>query len=174
MGSIFNVSPGLVKTSAEVTRSRTLLVSFLIVIRGSYSPLTLVYLIDVTWYSFIYHQHLCILYLLLPHRRRCRLVLRLYMGVYLYFLGHRDQSIQLPIVITCCTSSVRPSSVCPSSVRHTLDNLHFRLLRNRFVDFDETIYGWSTQGFLQVLLFLGQIRQGADPGRGNIGHSGSP
>ena len=34
------------------------------------------------------------------------------------------------------------------------------------MDFDETWYGWSTQGPLQVLLFLGQIRQGADPGRG--------
>ena len=34
------------------------------------------------------------------------------------------------------------------------------------MDFDETWYGWSTQGPLQVLLFFGQIRPGADPGRG--------
>ena len=34
------------------------------------------------------------------------------------------------------------------------------------MDFDETWYGWSTQGPLQVLLFIGQIRPGADPGRG--------
>ena len=33
------------------------------------------------------------------------------------------------------------------------------------MDFDETWYGWSTHGPLQVLLFLGQI-PGADPGRG--------
>ena len=42
------------------------------------------------------------------------------------------------------------------------------------MDFDETWYGWSTQGPLQVLLFFGQIRPGADPGRGKIGHGGSP
>ena len=42
------------------------------------------------------------------------------------------------------------------------------------MDFDETLYGWSTQGPLQVLLFFGQIRPGADPGRGKIGHGGSP
>ena len=40
------------------------------------------------------------------------------------------------------------------------------------MDFDETWYGWSTQGPLQVLLFFGQIRPGADPGRGKIGHGG--
>ena len=34
------------------------------------------------------------------------------------------------------------------------------------MDFDETWYGRSTQGPLQGLLFFGQIRQGADPGRG--------
>ena len=33
------------------------------------------------------------------------------------------------------------------------------------MDFDETWYGWSTQGPLQVLLFFGQIRSGADPDR---------
>ena len=42
------------------------------------------------------------------------------------------------------------------------------------MDFDETWYGWSTQGPLQVLLFFGQIRRGADPGRAKIGHGGSP
>ena len=42
------------------------------------------------------------------------------------------------------------------------------------MDFDETWYGWSTQGPLQVLLFFGQIRQGADPGRGRNRSRGSP
>ena len=42
------------------------------------------------------------------------------------------------------------------------------------MDFDETWYGWSTQGPLQVLLFFGQIRPGADPGRAKIGYGGSP
>ena len=67
---------------------------------------------------------------------------------------------------------LRPSSVVrrPSSVVcRPLDNLHFQLLlQNRLMDFDETWYGWSTQGPLQVLLFFGQIRPGADPGRGQI------
>ena len=54
----------------------------------------------------------------------------------------------------------------PSVVRRPLDNLHFQLLlQNRLIDVDETWYGWSTQGPLQVLLFFGQIRPGADPGR---------
>ena len=30
----------------------------------------------------------------------------------------------------------------------------------------ETWWGWSAHGPLQVLLFFGQIRPGADPGRG--------
>ena len=34
------------------------------------------------------------------------------------------------------------------------------------MDFDETWYGWSSQGPLQVLLFFGQIPPEADPGRG--------
>ena len=42
------------------------------------------------------------------------------------------------------------------------------------MDFDETWYGRSTQGPLQVLLFFGQIRPGADPGRAKIGYEGSP
>ena len=62
--------------------------------------------------------------------------------------------------------SVRRPSVRPSVVRRPLDYLHFRLLlQNRLMDFDETWYGWSTQGPLQVLLFFGQIRPGADPGQ---------
>ena len=61
-------------------------------------------------------------------------------------------------------SVVRRPSVC-----RPLDNLHFQLLlQNRLMDFDETWYGWSTQGPLQVLLFFGQIRQGGDPGRGQL------
>ena len=42
------------------------------------------------------------------------------------------------------------------------------------MDFHETWYGWSTQGPLQVLLFFGQIRQGADPGQAKLGHGGVP
>ena len=54
-----------------------------------------------------------------------------------------------------------------SGVRRPLDYLHFLLLlQNRLMDFDETRYGWSTQGPLQVLLFFGQIRPGVDPGQG--------
>ena len=68
----------------------------------------------------------------------------------------------------------RPSVVRPS-VRRPLNYLHFQLLhQNRLMDFDETWYGWSTQGPLQVLLFFGQIRRGADPGRGKNRSRGSP
>ena len=42
------------------------------------------------------------------------------------------------------------------------------------MDFDETWYGWSAQGPLQVLLFFGQIRRGADPGRGKNRSRGVP
>ena len=73
--------------------------------------------------------------------------------------------------VVCRPSSVRLSSVC-----RPLDNLHFRLLlQKRLRDFDETWYGWSTQGPLQVLLFFGQIRPGVDPGRGqNRSRGGVP
>ena len=40
--------------------------------------------------------------------------------------------------------------------------------------FDETWYGWSTHGPLQVLLFFGQIPQGRIQGGAKIGHMGSP
>ena len=63
---------------------------------------------------------------------------------------------------------------CPSVVR-PLDYLNFQLLlQNRLMDFDETWYGWSTQGPLQVLLFFGQIRPWADPGRGQNRSWGGP
>ena len=94
------------------------------------------------------------------------------------FLGHRSQRLQWPIVITRCPASVvrRLSSVVRrlSSVCRPLDYLHFQLLQNRLMDFDETWYGWSTQGPLQVLLFFGQIRPGADPGRGKNRSRGVP
>ena len=62
-----------------------------------------------------------------------------------------------------CPSSV----VCRPSVRRPLDYLHFQLLlQNRLMDFDETWHAWSTLGPVQVLLFFGQIRPGADPGWG--------
>ena len=67
------------------------------------------------------------------------------------------------------------SGVCPSVHPSSVRLLHFRLLlQNRLMDFDETWYGWSTQGPLQVLLFFGQIRPGADPGRGKNRSRGSP
>ena len=63
----------------------------------------------------------------------------------------------------------------PSVVRRPLNYLHFRLLlQNHLMDFDETWYGWSTQGPLQVLLTFGQIRRGADPGRGKNRSRGVP
>ena len=91
-------------------------------------------------------------------------------------LGHRSHRLQWPIVITRCPASVvRLSSVVRPSVRRPLDYLHFRLLlQNPLMDFDETWYGWSTQGPLQVLLFFGQIRPGADPGRGKNRSRGVP
>ena len=62
-----------------------------------------------------------------------------------------------------------------SVVRRPLDYLHFRLLlQNRLMDFDETWYGWSTQGPLQVLLFFGQICPGVDPGRAKNRSQGVP
>ena len=80
------------------------------------------------------------------------------------FLGHRSRRLQWPIVIRRCPASVRP-----------LYNLHFQLLlQNHLIDFDETWYGGSTQVPLQVLLFFGQIRPGADPGRGKNRSRGSP
>ena len=75
--------------------------------------------------------------------------------------------------VTYCDHAL--SGVRPSVVRRPLDYLHFRLLlQNRLMDFDETWYGWSTQGPLQVLLFFGQICPGADPGRGKNRSGGSP
>ena len=75
--------------------------------------------------------------------------------------------------VTYCDHAL--SGVRPSSVRRPLNYLHFRLLlQNRLMDFDETWYGWSTQGPLQVLLFIGQIRRGADPWRGKNRSRGVP
>ena len=48
------------------------------------------------------------------------------------------------------------------------------LLQNRLMYVYETWWGWSARGPLQVLLFFGQICPGADPGRGQKGHGGSP
>ena len=75
--------------------------------------------------------------------------------------------------VTYCDHAL--SGVRPSVVRRPLNYLHFRLLlQNRLMDFDETWYGWSTQYPLQVLLFFGQIRPGADPGRGKNRSRGVP
>ena len=99
---------------------------------------------------------------------KCKLFIA-WQSIFLFF---RAQEPKAPV--TYCDhalSGVRR----PSVVRRPLDYLHFQLLlQNRLMDFDETWYGWSTQGPLQVLLFFGQIRPGADPGRGKIGHGGSP
>ena len=42
------------------------------------------------------------------------------------------------------------------------------------MDVYETWYGWSAHGPLQMLLFFGQIRPGADPGRGKNRSRGGP
>ena len=90
----------------------------------------------------------------------------------LQFLAHLSRRLKWAIVIAHRLSSVRPS-VCPSSGVRPLT--HFRLLlQNRLMDFDETWWGWSTHGPLQVLLFFGQIRPGADPGRGKNRSRGVP
>ena len=71
--------------------------------------------------------------------------------------------------VSYCHSA--PSVVRPSGVKFS----HFRLLlQNRLMNFDETWYAWSTHGPLQVLLFFGQIRPGADPGRGRNRSRGVP
>ena len=98
------------------------------------------------------------------------------------FLAHLSRRLEWAIVIAHRPSSVRPSSVRPSSsvvVRRPVVVVrklsHFRLLlQNRLMDFDETWYAWSTHGPLQVLLFFGQIRPGADPGRGKNRSRGVP
>ena len=85
---------------------------------------------------------------------------------YAFWLIFRAQEPKAPV--TYCDHAL--SGVC-----RPLDNLHFRLLlQNRLMDFDETWYGWSTQGPLQVLLFFGMIRTGADPGRGKNRSQGVP
>ena len=73
-------------------------------------------------------------------------------------------------------SGVCLSVICRlSSARRLLDNLHFQLLlHHRLMDFDETWYGWSTQGPLQVLLFFGQIRPGRIQGGGGKICRGGP
>ena len=83
----------------------------------------------------------------------------------------------IPINSTRCNfSSPEPKAqvgYChsePSVVRPAVNCSHFWLLQNRLMDFDETWYGWGTHDPLQVLLFFGQIRPLADPGRAKIGH----
>ena len=62
-------------------------------------------------------------------------------------------------------------SVVRLSVRPSVNFSHFPLLlQNRSMDFDEN--GDEVLVPLQVLLFIGQIRPWADPGRGQIGHVG--
>ena len=75
---------------------------------------------------------------------------------------HSASSVHLPSV----RLSIRPSGVNFS---------HFQLLlQNRLIDFDETWYGWSTQGPLQVLWFFGQFRPGMDQGWCQNRSRGSP
>ena len=64
--------------------------------------------------------------------------------------------------VVCSSDRRRPSSGSSSSLN----------FQNRMMDFDETLSGWSTHGPLQVLLFFGYIRPGADQGRAKIGHGG--
>ena len=123
------------------------------------------------WQKFLI-PHICALWqVLIPWCHILTFILKEGQGqilktcTFTFLLGHRSQRFQWPIVITRCPSSV----CCP------LDNLHFRLLfQNCLIDFDETWYGGSTQGPLQVLLFFGQIRPGADPGQGQNRSHGVP
>ena len=72
-------------------------------------------------------------------------------------------------------SVVRPSVHRGPSVVVVRKLSHFQLLlQNRLMDFDETWNAWSTHGPLQVLLFFGQIRPGADPGWDKNRSRGSP
>ena len=100
------------------------------------------------------------------------------MGMYCiseWFLAHLSRRLEWAIVIAHRPSSVRPSGVRPASVVVVRKLSHFQLLlQNRLMDFDETWYAWSTHSPLQVLLFFGQIRQGADPGRGKNRSRGVP
>ena len=48
------------------------------------------------------------------------------------------------------------------------------LLQNGLMYAYETWWGWSAHGPLQVWLFFGQIRPGADPGQAQKGHTGAP
>ena len=74
----------------------------------------------------------------------------------------------------CRPSSVRPSVVRPSVCR-PLDYLHFQLLfQNRLMDFDETWYGWSTQGLYKCCYFSARSAPGRIQGGAKIGHVGSP
>ena len=85
----------------------------------------------------------------------------------------RAKEPKAPVTYCDHTLSVVRPSVCLSSVRRPLDNLHFQLLlQNGVMDFGETWYGWSTQGHLQVMLFIGQIRPGRSQGGTKIGHGG--
>ena len=114
------------------------------------------------FYSYFLHKGIWVLYSrggIFREEDKWKLCLGQRISYYLF----RAQEPKAPV--TYCDhalSGVRPS-VRPSSIRH----LHFQLLlQNRLIDFDGTWYGWSTQGPLQVLLIFGQIRPGADPGRG--------
>ena len=92
------------------------------------------------------------------------------------FLAHLSRRLEWAIVIAHRPSSVRPSVVVVVVRRRPSVNFsHFwLLLQNHQMDFDETWQGWSTHGPLQVLLFFGQIRPGADPGWGQNRSRGVP
>ena len=85
----------------------------------------------------------------------------------------RAQEQKAPVTYCDHALSVCRPSVRPSVCRRPLDNLHFRLLlQNRLMDFDETWYGWSTQGPLQVLLFSARSNKGRGEGGTKIGNGG--
>ena len=94
-------------------------------------------------------------------------------------LVFRAQEPKAPV--TYCPVPVHPSSkfhytfstsrTAPWILMKLGITIYMLTFQNRSVDFDETWYGWSTQG---PLLFFGQIRPGADPGRGKNWSRGSP
>ena len=112
----------------------------------------------------------CLIFMPLAWKVRWgHLVIRLFVSPFVCFFSSPEPKAR----VSYCHSA--PSVVRSSVRRPSVNFSHFRLLlQNRLMDFDETWYAWSTHGPLQVLLFFGQIRPGADPGRGQNRSRGVP
>ena len=83
--------------------------------------------------------------------------------MFLYFLVHLSRRLKCTIVIMRCPSSVRPSSVCPSTV---VDFSHFQLLLwNHWTELDETLQEGRSQRPLPSVCFSGRSeKQDGRPG----------